>query len=521
MITVINNFSYTGKLRQLIPDKMKKTLTYSLLTCLLILSATALQAQSTEKGDIQGNADITVSINEISLQGDSLLIDMMIYAKDIRINSDQSLRLDLSLESSEVKASLPSVLYTGSKRLRYDNRIEKLSGKEVNPGTYHTFAGISKDKSYPLHYSLKVTYNEWMNDATIRSSRVYHDCCDRHISGQEVLAQLNLVPKIIPVAEPEIWKPDPAVYRQMISFLTPEVETVKNRIATVSANIDYPRSIYQVRPEFGRNPQELIKVDSLMKSIMDNELISIGSLHITGYASPEGTYKSNELLAKRRSLGFKDYLKKNYKLGKTPIHNDWIAEDWNGLVQSINKREMSYKQEILDIINSADIFDFREKKLMQLAAGHPYREMLDELFPSLRRIELRADYVVSKASELQAKELLYTRPDLLNLNEIYRVALFYTPGTIQYSDVYNIAVKQYPNDIIANNNAAAVLLMEGKTKEARTYLNKIKSDARTYINLGAAAYIDGKHEEAAAWFEKAAANGDTQAQESIKLMEKR
>lgn len=494
---------------------MKKGLKNILLACLLIASASSMQAQSITSG----KADIKVAINQIAMQKDSVLIDMMIDAKDIRIAGDQSLRLDLTLESKDVKAQLPSVLYIGSKRQRYDNRIKRLSGKELHTNIYHSFSGIKKSKTYPLHYTLKVARSEWMDSAAIYTSQVFHDCCDSYASPQTELAQINVAPK--PQPKPEVWTPNPAVYQQMVSFLTPAVEEVKTRVATVSANIDYPRSVYQVRPQFGRNPKELLKVDSLMKSIVGNELITIGALNITGYASPEGTYKSNELLAKRRSLGFKDYLVQNYKVGRTPILNDWVAEDWDGLSVLVNKHEIAYKQEILDIINGTDIFDFREKKLMQLAGGHPYKEMLEELFPSLRRIELRADYVVSKASESQARELLYTRPDLLSLNEIYRVALFYQPGAQQYSEVYNIAVKQYPNDIIANNNAAAALLMEGKAKEAHKYLDKIKTDARSYINLGTAAYIDGKFEEAKAWFDKALVIDNKQATNNIKLIEKR
>ena len=56
-------------------------------------------------------------------------------------------------------------------------------------------------------------------------------------------------------------------------------------------------STYDVRREFHNNRPELEKLDSLMRPLTEGNLASISSISICGYASPDGIYKDNEILA--------------------------------------------------------------------------------------------------------------------------------------------------------------------------------------------------------------------------------
>ena len=44
---------------------------------------------------------------------------------------------------------------------------------------------------------------------------------------------------------------------------------------------------------------------------------------------------------------------------------------------------------MLDIIRTCGVFSGREKRLMDLDGGTPYRDMLHRYFPLLRRIEVK------------------------------------------------------------------------------------------------------------------------------------
>ncbi len=73
----------------------------------------------------------------------------------------------------------------------------------------------------------------------------------------------------------------------------------------ISLNIGFPVNVVEVRSSFENNEKELMRADSLVESLQDNELLTINGVSICGYASPEGRYTVNERLAKERSLNFK------------------------------------------------------------------------------------------------------------------------------------------------------------------------------------------------------------------------
>ena len=438
---------------------------------------------------------------------DSVVVTMKVEAQKVK----GTVAVDFVIRDKQGNwQPIPAVIY--AKPGRY-NQVRR---SVDSPWIYR-----NKGQSFLTDYRIAVPYVAWMDNASLEGGRVRFERCGQWLEdATTIVHNIHVEPDpIVEIApEPAVWKPNPALWAMMTGFIDPEVEGVKNRAATASVNIDYPVNVYKVMPAYGKNPDELPKVDTLMASIMGDQYITVNSFRITGYASPEGRYTSNERLAKNRSLGFKDYLQAKYSTGKIPVYNDWVAEDWDGLVKVLQTREMNYRDEALQIIAGTDIFDSRESKLMRLGGGHPYKEMLSEIFPGLRRIELRADFTVRSFTDIEAHELIYTRPDLLSLDEMYRVALFYRPGTPEYSKVYGIAATYYPKDVIANNNAAAAALLEGDTETAVRFLDKIKDDPRSYINRGVIAYIEGDLDTAELYFRTAARAGYPVAERNLELL---
>ena len=162
--------------------------------------------------------------------------------------------------------------------------------------------------------------------------------------------------------------------------------------------------------------------------------------------------------------------------------------------------------------------DTKDKTLQKVGVwSDVYRVILNDIYPKLRRIELRVDYNIRRITTAEARELLYTHPEMLSLDEIYGVALFYEPGSKQYREVYEIAAAQYPKDVIANNNAAAALLQGGNAKAARPYLEKIGDKESSFINLGAYYYISGDLDRALEYFNKAKEAGIEQADQNLRL----
>ena len=160
-----------------------------------------------------------------------------------------------------------------------------------------------------------------------------------------------------------------------------------------------------------------------------------------------------------------------------------------------------------------------EKQLMDLEGGTPYREMMRRYFPKLRRIEVVVQYDVRKVEGDEAAKLIYTHPDLLSLEEIYAVARYYRPGTEQYREVYEIAAFHFPDDVVANVNAASAVMLTGDLTSAWDYLRKVEADPRAWNNLGVLTLMEGDPSGAAVWFRKAVGVEPRKARKNLEIAE--
>ena len=72
----------------------------------------------------------------------------------------------------------------------------------------------------------------------------------------------------------------------------------------------------------------------------------------------------------------------------------------------------------------------------------------------------------------EAKEILKTKPQQLSLQEMFLVAQTYEPGSPEFNEVFDIAVRLFPDDETANLNAACTDLQKGDLTSAEKHLAK-------------------------------------------------
>lgn len=466
------------------------------------------------------SAEIRIVDPRAVLNGEQLDISLIVEAGGVDLKTCAQLKLELSVEDSGHKLVLPPVIYAGNQRYRYRMRNAALVEQYVVE-PYHIYRGVRSHDRYALEYRLSVPADRWMEYARIVYREYLYGCGgDRQIADGVLIADLSRAGL---AAEPEIWKPDPDLFTRLVSFLEPETEEVKTRASMVELNVAFPVNVTEVRADYAGNRKELRRADSLIQAVSGNDLVRINGVSIKGYASPEGRYDANERLARGRSEGFRGYLAGNYPenryvRGATTV---WVAEDWEGLAVLVEESSLPSKEEVLAVIyDDAIAPDTKERILQKIEPWSAvYKRMLDEMFPKLRRIELRVDYTVSRLDDAKARELLYSQPDMLSLEEIYRVAKLYEPGSEPYREVYEIAARQYPDDPVANHNAAAALLQEGDAEAALRYFGKAGNDARSYLNYGAYYYVSGDLDRAVEYFTKAKDAGIGQAKENLELID--
>ena len=173
----------------------------------------------------------------------------------------------------------------------------------------------------------------------------------------------------------------------------------------------------------------------------------------------------------------------------------------------------------MEIINSSLSEDAKEQKLKTQAS---YRTLLNEHFPALRRVDYKLNYIVRAFSIEEGKEIVKTKPGQMSLNEMFLVANSYEKGSDEFKEIFDIAVRVFPKDIIANINAAAIELEKGDTAAAHRYLDKYQDIPDSWNNLGILYALEGNMDKAKELFLKAQINGSSEASENlekVKLLE--
>ena len=306
----------------------------------------------------------------------------------------------------------------------------------------------------------------------------------------------------------------------MVSYLHPETgRSGKRHTESAVLYFDYPIGKDDIYPDYKNNREEIDKIDRIMVPLQDNRFTSVERIRICGYSSPDGPYGDNERLAKARSGLFAYYLRNAYGIPRNLVEVSSVAEDWEGLSDLMRQEKPSWQDAVLRVIRRYGIFNGREKQLMDLEGGTPYREMMRHYFPKLRRIEVVVQYDVRKVEGDEAAELIYTHPDLLSLEEIYAVARYYRPGTEQYREVYEIAAFHFPDDVVANVNAASAVMLTGDLTSAWDYLRKVEADPRAWNNLGVLTLMEGDPSGAAVWFRKAVGVEPRKARKNLEIAE--
>lgn len=333
----------------------------------------------------------------LTVSDDSVRIDLAINAKGITVPTEQALTLTPSLCLGKKRVSLPPVVFSGSRRARFDQREETVNPDRNRPVPYHVWVCGWRRNDYMLRYLVSIPYASWMEHAELRLKQVSRDCCTEQVLADDVLtADIELPSPCVTVRDTVVLAAEvvPAVKeveRIEVQKLTPPSpsEPQERRVA-VTLYIDYVKGGSRVDPSYGNNYMELRKVDRLLAPLLGDYKVDIREIRVTGYASPDGAYYDNEALAKARSLGFRTYLTRSYGLQDYPFRTAWVAEDWEGLRRLIKGKP--YETAVNFIIDNYGIFEGRERYLMDLQGRRPYRDMLVNLFPKLRRIELSILY---------------------------------------------------------------------------------------------------------------------------------
>ncbi|WP_374048208.1 type IV pilus biogenesis/stability protein PilW, partial [uncultured Parabacteroides sp.] len=126
-----------------------------------------------------------------------------------------------------------------------------------------------------------------------------------------------------------------------------------------------------------------------------------------------------------------------------------------------------------------------------LNGGTSYKILLRDVYPALRHSDYAVKYTIRNFTVEEAKELLYTDPKQLSLSEMFQVAQTYEPGSRQYNEVFEIAVRMYPDDPVSNLNAANTAIGNKQLEQAKRYLSKSVDSPEKQLAEASIAMLEG------------------------------
>lgn len=213
--------------------------------------------------------------------------------------------------------------------------------------------------------------------------------------------------------------------------------------ANFSAHITFPVGKENIDENMNDNATEIAKVQDIIKQLTWSNEFIIDSINMTATASPEGSWKMNESLAKRRAISLKSYFAKKMddRTGVDTLFNaKWIAEDWKRVYDLIAAdRYITSRDAILQIITDEADPDKRE---LQIKNKYPaeYRHIKDSIYPALRVVDfqfnLHRSGMTKDTIHTTEPDTLYERGRELLKARKYKDALAIL---IEYSD-YNTAI---------------------------------------------------------------------------------
>lgn len=439
-------------------------------------------------------------------------IEIKDYTLELKEDGNLSLDIDVDLSRLNVKTTqvvvLTPAIINGADTLMLksvgiygrNRKIFYLRNESLKPTGGNDINIDASEISDTIRYNASVAFMEWMDGCKVELTRIDFGCC----SESSLISKTELINKF-PL--------DP--YFPELIYLRPEKESVKIRQISGSAFIDFPVSKTVINPSYRNNTAELAKITGTIDSVKNDKDISIKSIFIKGYASPESPYNNNTRLAKGRTEALKDYVESLYHFGEDFIKTDFEPEDWAGLEKFVAESSLDHKDEILAVITS-DTEPDKKEFIIKNTWREEYKYLLKNCYPALRHSDYTIEYEIKSYSTPEEIEpILKTAPQNLSLEEFYILAQSYEPGSADFNELFETAVRMYPEDHVANLNAANSAISRQDFSSALKYLETAGNLPEALYTRGVLEVYMNNKSAARPFLEQALKMGIAQAEEVL------
>lgn len=440
---------------------------------------------------------------------DNILVNFTLDASRLELKPNESLLLMPWLHSAGGETTLPGIMLCGRRQYQMLKRTKEkqLARQGI---TLLWVKRLYKEKETKFAYQQLLKADGLSPEEGVRLSEYYGGC------GNELhlLEQQDIPPR----QATGIFEVTPHCV-----YLTPQVEEIKERKESGKAYLDFPVNKTDIREDFRSNRAELDKIMQTIDYLVENKDIRLSGISIHGFASPEGSFRNNERLAERRSLTLKEYVRHLYHFDDSLCSVSWTAEDWEGLTAYAREKEQAGDGLLLRFLSETSAMDpdTREMRMRQAIGPEEYAFIYKNIYPELRHSDYEVTYTVKGFEPEEGKKYLKTRPGMLSLQELFLIAKTYPAGSEEFKEVFDIAVRLYPDNTVANLNAANIALEERNAGKAKRYLDKAGSSAEAGYAWGWYHLLRDEFDKAEKSLLEAKEKGINQANEALLQLKKR
>lgn len=357
----------------------------------------------------------------------------------------------------------------------------------------------------PYKYNVSVEMQPWMEQSRIDFICQELGCCDaKKGSAMER-----------PVAEIDMRTPQ---FVPEFLFDTQVAAGPKTRSIEGKAFINFPVNKIEIYPDYMVNPVELHKITGTIDSVKNNSDITVKTIRLVGFASPEGPYKNNVRLASGRTQALREYVRKQYTFPASVFQTASVPEDWQGLREAIANGAGNLDQTdamLAFIDNPQENIETKNDRFAKLFPTQ-YAWLLKNVYPTLRHTNYEIIYDVRLYTDVnEIREILKTRPQDLSLNEFYLAAASYPDGSNEQDNIYLLAAMLNPGNEQANLNAAFAAMREQNPDQAQYYIERAGNSAQALYAKAALAALRSDYTAAEQLFSLAAAQGEPRAAKAL------
>lgn len=333
---------------------------------------------------------IDIKALTIRPEGENVDISFIVQAGERAIRSNQMIKVMPVLVNGESRRELTPVAVRGRKS--YLSQKRRAAAANV-PLTDEGMILIERGKTY--NYQTSVPASVLSPGSTLVFESDVMICLNEGEAVQ--VADNDLVAIRTEVIAPPIVIPEPKVtVAEMIAAEYPFVERVPETgirftddMRELALIVYYRLNKFDIDFSYRENAHILRQIITAIKLIQESDDSKISGILLAGFASPEGAAQHNQMLGERRGNALRDYLVKETGLtaNQFVMHNG--GADWEGLRMLVEKSDMRYRDQVLEIIENTPVWDAKNNvgrmgKIMRLDGGNVYRSMLKEFFPDLR-----------------------------------------------------------------------------------------------------------------------------------------